>query len=106
MESHQRKIALPEFEPDCLDLIDHELQRHDADTWLRQMELRRLLEHVHRVCAGGAKRDHRRIALLRLEQERAEIGGAERSSHAADDRAAEFRQRRDAITLKRMPEGE
>src|SRR6476661_780767 len=52
MERHEREVSLSEFEPDRLDLVDHERQRHDANTWLRQTKLRCLFEYVHRVCAA------------------------------------------------------
>src|SRR4029077_4707335 len=73
---------------------------------LRQAKLRRLLDQVHRVCACGPKGDHRCIAHLRLQQEGAEIGGSEWRAHTTDALAAELFDRRNAITLKRMPEGE
>src|SRR4029077_1628899 len=38
-------------------------------------------------------------------QEGAEIGGSERRSHMADNRATELFDRRNAITFKRVPEG-
>src|SRR3984893_13204549 len=106
MECHQPEVALSEFKPDRLDLVDHELHRNYAYAWLRQVKLRRLLEQVNRVGASGPKRDHGRIALLCLQQEGAEIGGSEWSSHVADNRAAELLDRRNAVTLHRMPEGE
>jgi len=99
MECHEREIALSEFGSDCLDLIDHELQRYYTDAWLRQVELRCLLEQVHRVGTPGPKRDHGRIALLRLEQEGAEIGGSEWSSHVADNRTTQLLDRHHTVTL-------
>src|ERR1700688_3363344 len=106
MERHEGEVCLSEFEPDRLDLVDHELQRHDAHSWLRQMNLRFLFEYVHRISAPGPERDHGGIALLGLKQEGAEIGGSKRRSHMADNRAAELFDRRNAITFKRVPEGE